>query len=325
MVSEMKFECYGSNGDLTTYYCYDLLERVAKKAATPTEEPTEGEAQGEEKAAEPAAPVEGVEVEFKTFLEIEYVKKLRGLQTDKGGAFLHHKVNHIVVLDGEYFGGIDEVKALAADKYDIKDTDEYNTVYYGRLQREEFASSVKGLGTLTYMEFEDGSRMRDASTPEYGKIIIELFEKTVPLACQNFRLLCTGELGATELAKLHFQGCPVHRVVQGGWFQAGDIVSGNGTGSYAAIGDGRVQDESFVTDFGNPLGGMVGYSTSSAHSNGSQFFVTLGPCEWMNGSYVGVGRVVQGFDVLEKINNCEVSNQKPAPPILCAKSGIQNV
>lgn len=321
----MKFECYGSNGEMTTYFCYDLLERIAKKVATPPEEPAEGEAQGEEKAAEPAAPVEEVEVEFKSFLEIDYVKKLRGLQTDKGGAYLHHAANHIVILDGDYFGGMDEVKALAMDKYGIKDVDEYNTVFYGRLQREDFASSVKGLGTLTYMEFEDGSRMRDATTPEYGKVIFELFEKTVPLASKNFRLLCTGELGATEFAKLHYQGCPIHRVVKGGWFQAGDIVQGNGNGSYAAIGDGRVQDESFVTDFGNPIGGMVGYSTSSAHSNGSQFFVTLGPCEWMNGGYVGVGRVVQGFDVLEKISNCEVSNQKPSPPILCAKSGEEKV
>ena len=227
-----------------------------------------------------------------------------------------------MILDGEYFGSIEEVKAFASNKYSIKDVDEYNTVYYGRLQREDFASSVKSLGTLTYMEFEDGSRTRDASTPQYGKIIIELFEKSVPLACKNFRLLCTGELGATELAKLHYQGSPIHRVVKGGWMQAGDIVNGNGAGSYAAIGEGRVQDESFVTDFGNPMGGMVGYSSSSAHSNGSQFFITLGPCDWMNGGYVGIGRVVQGFDVLEKISNCEVSNQKPSPPILCTKSGL---
>ena len=41
----MKFECYGSNGEMTTYFCYDLLERIAKKVATPPEEPAEGEAQ----------------------------------------------------------------------------------------------------------------------------------------------------------------------------------------------------------------------------------------------------------------------------------------
>ena len=248
----MKFECYGSNGDLTTYLCSDLLERISKKAASRAEEATEGEAQGEEKATESVTPVVDVEVEFKSFLELEYVKKLRELQKVKGERSSTQKANHIVILDGEYFGSIEEVKAFASNKYSIKDVDEYNTVYYGRLQREDFASSVKSLGTLTYMEFEDGSRTRDASTPQYGKIIIELFEKSVPLACKNFRLLCTGELGATELAKLHYQGSPIHRVVKGGWMQAGDIVNGNGAGSYAAIGEGRVQDESLLRTLGIP-------------------------------------------------------------------------
>lgn len=313
----MKFECFGSNGELDTYFCYDLLERISKKVSAPAEE-AEGTSAEEEKAVE---TLESIEVIFESFLEIDYVKKLRVLQKERGGAFNLHKLNHLVMVDGEYFGGMDQVKAMAKDKYGI-DVEEYNTVYYGRLQREDFSGSVKGFGTLVYLDFEDGSRMRDASTPEYGKIIIELYEKTVPLASENFLKLCTGELGATEFAKLHYQGCPIHRIVGGGWFQCGDIVEGTGKGSYAALGeDGKVKDESFVCDFGSSLGGVVGYSTSSSHSNGSQFFVTLGPCEWMNGSYVGVGRVIQGFDVLQRISDASVSNQKPDPPILCAKAG----
>ena len=82
----MKFECYGSNGDLTTYLCSDLLERISKKAASRAEEATEGEAQGEEKATESVTPVVDVEVEFKSFLELEYVKKLRELQEGKRGS-----------------------------------------------------------------------------------------------------------------------------------------------------------------------------------------------------------------------------------------------
>jgi cyclophilin family peptidyl-prolyl cis-trans isomerase len=156
----------------------------------------------------------------------------------------------------------------------------------------------------------------------YGKIVIELFTDVVPLAAQNFLMLSTGQLGATEMAKLHYQGSPVHRVVQGGWLQGGDIVLGTGAGSWAAIGkQGKVQDESFVCDFSNPLGGMVGFSTSQAHSIGSQFFITLGACEWMNGEYVGVGRVIQGFETLRRVNGCSTTNQKPDPSIIVVKSG----
>lgn len=175
---------------------------------------------------------------------------------------------------------------------------------------------------MVYMEYADGSKFTDATTPTYGKIVIELFNDVVPVAANNFLKLSTGELGATEVAKLHYQGCPVHRVVAGGWMQAGDIVLGDGSGSWAAVGtDGKVQDESFICDFSSPLGGMVGYSTSQAHSIGSQFFVTLGACEWMNGDYVGVGRVIQGFDTMRRISAASTTNQKPDPPILIVKSG----
>ena len=110
------------------------------------------------------------------------------------------------------------------------------------------------------------------------------------------------------MAKLHYQGCPVHRVVPGGWLQAGDIVLGDGGGSWAAVGkEGKVQEESFVCDFGSPLGGIVGFSTSQAHSIGSQFFITLGACDWMNGDYVGVGRVIQGFETLRRVGACQTT------------------
>ena len=98
--------------------------------------------------------------------------------------------------------------------------------------------------------------------------------------------------------------------------------SGTGNGSFSAIGkDGRVQDESFVCDFGNPLGGIVGYSTSEAHSIGSQFFITLGPCAWMTGQFVGIGRVIQGFETLRRINLAPTTNQRPNPPIIVSASG----
>lgn len=327
----MKFEIFGSNGELDTYFCYDLIQRIGKEISIAksitTSEAVEAPGDGEEKKVDEgdtgvkAEDFTDLDVKFESHLEIDFVVKMRALQKERGGAYNLHKLNHIVLLDGEYFGGIEQVKALAKDKYGL-DVDEYNTVYYGRLQREDFASTTKGLGTLVYLDFEDGSRMRDATTPEYGKIVIELFEKTVPLASENFLKLCTGELGATEFAKLHYQGCPIHRIVENGWFQCGDIVEGTGKGSYAALGEeGKVKDESFVCDFGSSLGGVVGYATSGSHSNGSQFFVTLGACDWMNGSYVGVGRVIQGFDILSKISKASVSNQKPDPPILCGKAG----
>jgi cyclophilin family peptidyl-prolyl cis-trans isomerase len=150
------------------------------------------------------------------------------------------------------------------------------------------------------------------------------FTDLCPKACDNFVKLCTGENGVDggTCAKLHYLNCPIHRLVAGGWLQCGDIVDGSGANSVAATGeDGKVQDECFTVNFGSRMGGMVGFSTSSPHSNGSQFFITFGPCEWMNEKFVGIGRVIQGYEVLKSLEQAPTKNQKPVIPIIVSNCG----
>jgi hypothetical protein len=67
-----------------------------------------------------------------------------------------------------------------------------------------------------------------------GRMIFELdagngLSKTV----KNFSALCTGEKGMCKNArnkKLHYLGCPIHRVVEGFAAQGGDITRGDGSG-----------------------------------------------------------------------------------------------
>lgn len=58
---------------------------------------------------------------------------------------------------------------------------------------------------------------------DLGKIVIELFKNYAPKTCENFRLLCTGELGRAEKTstKLHYKDSIIHRVVPNGWVQGG--------------------------------------------------------------------------------------------------------
>lgn len=117
---------------------------------------------------------------------------------------------------------------------------------------------------------------------------------------------------------LHYKLCSVQRVVPGGWIQCGDIVDGTGANSVAAVGSAelgqaaRIPDECFTLDFGAPEGGIVGYARSAAHGNGSQFFITLGPSEWMQYKFEGFGRIIQGYSVLRELENIKTSNQVPA-------------
>lgn len=143
-----------------------------------------------------------------------------------------------------------------------------------------------------------------------------------PKACENFRLLCIGTDRNSK--KLHYKNCPIHRIVKDGWIQTGDIIDGSGLNSCAVIDNTEdyVPDESFTLDFDFSHGGIVGFANNGAHSSGSQFFITMGPCNWMNKKYVGVGRVVQGYEIIKALNTIPVANQKPIKNILISSCGM---
>ena len=86
-----------------------------------------------------------------------------------------------------------------------------------------------------------------------------------------------------------------------------------------------IRDESFSLDFGLAVSGVVGYANSGPHSNGSQFFITLGPCDWMNQKFVGFGRVIQGFSALRLLSSLKTSNQVPDKNIFISACGIAPV
>ena len=86
-----------------------------------------------------------------------------------------------------------------------------------------------------------------------------------------------------------------------------------------------IRDESFSLDFGLAVSGVVGYANSGPHSNGSQFFITLGACEWMNQKFVGFGRVIQGFSALRLLSSVKSSNQVPDKSIFISACGIAPV
>jgi cyclophilin family peptidyl-prolyl cis-trans isomerase len=120
-----------------------------------------------------------------------------------------------------------------------------------------------------------------------------------------------------------YKNCPIHRLVKNGWFQSGDVIDGTGKNSIAVIDEsGIVRDESFAADFGFAPGGIVGYANDGPHTNRSQFFVTLAGCSWMNNKFVGVGRVLQGFNVLRVLNGLPTSNQVPSRAVIISDCGL---
>ena len=273
-----------------------------------------------------------VDVSFTTLMEVDYYPELDRLKVLYGGNIYSHTLPYIVLAETgtgvppRYIGGIKDLIEFARVSFGFEDAEVHNDIAEKRCAREDtqaFALATKH----KYVFIEFAEQTKKGSIP-YGKVVIELFHEICPDACENFYKLCTGESGNIENSELPLQyvGSKVHRIVPKGWIQCGDIVDGSGKHSIAATGfEGKVRDESYSVDFGNPIGGIVGFSTTIPHSIGSQFHITTGPCEWMNDKFVGVGRVVMGFDVLRQIEANKTENQRPINSIFVQDCGVEKI
>ncbi|KAL3631639.1 hypothetical protein CASFOL_024623 [Castilleja foliolosa] len=169
---------------------------------------------------------------------------------------------------------------------------------------------------LTHIVFLDV----DIDKQRIGRIVIGLYGQVVPKTVENFRALCTGEMGKAANGKvLHYKGTPFHRIIPGFMIQGGDINSGDGRGNQSIYG-GTFRDENFKLKHSHP--GVVSMVNSGSDSNGSQFFVTTVKAYWLDGEHVVFGKVVDGMDIVYAIEGgAGTYSGKPRKKVIITDSG----
>ncbi|RDA88894.1 hypothetical protein CP532_5411 [Ophiocordyceps camponoti-leonardi (nom. inval.)] len=132
-----------------------------------------------------------------------------------------------------------------------------------------------------------------------GRITFELFKDVVPKTAENFRQFCTGESKDSVGRPQGYKGCKFHRIIPNFMCQGGDFLRGDGSGSTTIWGFRSFADENFTLKHDRP--GLLSMANSGPNTNGSQFFITTVPTPFLDNKHVVFGSVVDGMDVVKKM------------------------
>ena len=157
-----------------------------------------------------------------------------------------------------------------------------------------------------------------------GNFKVRLLDKEAPNTVANFTGLAEGtkewkDPATGERRKAPFyNGIIFHRVINGFMIQGGDPL-GQGTG-----GPGYNFADEFHPQLRHDKAGILSMANAGPNTNGSQFFITLGPTPHLDRRHSVFGEVVEGLDIVKKIGAVPTGRQdRPVTAVVINKVTIE--
>uniref|UniRef100_A0A2R9CA86 Peptidyl-prolyl cis-trans isomerase n=1 Tax=Pan paniscus TaxID=9597 RepID=A0A2R9CA86_PANPA len=120
-----------------------------------------------------------------------------------------------------------------------------------------------------------------------GIILSELYWKHAPKTC-------------------YYSGTKFHRIIEDFMIQKGDPT---GTGRGGAFIYGKQFEDELHPDLKLMGPGILAMANAGPDTNGSQFFVTLAPTQWINSKHTIFGQVCQGIGMVNRVGMVETNSQ----------------
>jgi peptidylprolyl isomerase/peptidyl-prolyl cis-trans isomerase B (cyclophilin B) len=137
---------------------------------------------------------------------------------------------------------------------------------------------------------EPGKDYRAVVETSKGRMVLDLYQDAAPITVNNFVFLARHK---------YYDGIVFHRVLEDFMAQTGDPTgSGRGGPGYQfpdEVRNGKRHDGK----------GVLSMANAGPNTNGSQFFITFKPTDWLDGKHTVFGKVIEGADVLDKITRID--------------------
>eukprot|EP00471_Norrisiella_sphaerica_P003507 CAMPEP_0184485410 /NCGR_PEP_ID=MMETSP0113_2-20130426/7024_1 /TAXON_ID=91329 /ORGANISM="Norrisiella sphaerica, Strain BC52" /LENGTH=288 /DNA_ID=CAMNT_0026866843 /DNA_START=99 /DNA_END=965 /DNA_ORIENTATION=- len=258
--------------------------------------------------------VKGIILKVEEMHEMKWVTYIEEKKKEVSGAAHSHATECIVLHSVEgYIGGAKEFLEWTKELYEMEPRlDTKASEAEAQKRFEEYKKSSGNAFCFVDLKFGEGK--------ETSRLVFELDMKLCPKTSQNFLALCTGDKKekGEDGSTLHYKGSPIHRIVPGGWVQGGDINSGKGNGGSSIYGK-VFGDECFTIK--HDRRGVLAMANVGPHTNSSQFYITFKSLPYLDKKKVAFGHVIEGSDVLAKLEAAQCKNQRPVQPIIVTECG----